>query len=730
MNRFISILSLLCALGSMASTPQDRVMQPDNFPTKQKKEFPVRLKTKNRSADIPAKAEAERPTYPVNIRITLGGYARSVMIYYIDETGFNLLFPGEGFIYDETSGICTANLPEGTVDLVVEFDNMYINEEIGYFVSRGTSYYFIDDVVVSENTPELKADANECTMLPLSFVMADGQPIEFATKNWNGTEMGPETGGNCPSGSSNYTFYNSKYNIRGGNYTKSGVPTYYTNFGLDPENDNPMSYWIPSCNKVSDRWAFIFKISTFTTDMKGGYIAAAINPSSDPISVTLSDYSKLDWNFAESGFKGMEYDFGIAFNESNTILETTSQIQTDTPLEISTAVANHANGIDNLSLMEQTRCALEIDNSDPEWPWFLGISDPMSNIDHTTRYFHPATYMFTAKPWTDETKYREYLPEYTWGNEYSNYSQAALAMKFGDSTPFLATNVWRNEDHDTGATTGFSLSSYIIDLAGTFRTDWDKIQSEVYFKDKLVKDKDTDLDEFQNSWNPAEEGFGKMKYVLTDTPDFLIDGMQPVNITEIAYDQSLPAWEPPTLTSLLFKNSDGKITNRVETGKDAAIELYAGGTKFVQYWYFHPYAQRYFSQATQTITYDVTPAIEYAPSGSGNWRPLDVNENVAERSAAYGNHYSVDLGNVTAGSGDGWYDLRITLTTPEGNTQIQTLSPAFNIADMAGIEEISFTPDEHRQVRYFDLQGTQIANPVPGQLVIKVSNRGASKIRF
>lgn len=730
MRTFITTLSLLCALGSMASTPQIRVMQPDNFPIVQKENSPVRFKAKSSTEDVPLKIETERPIHPVNIKIIKGKLSQGIMIFYFDETGFNMLEPEEDFIYDETSGICTANLPEGMIDVVVEFNNLYINEEVGYFVNRGSSYYFIDDVIVNENTPELKADANECTMLPLSFVMANGNPIEFATKNWEGTEMGAENGGNCPSGASDYIFYNSKYKANGNQIMASGVPTYYTNFGLDPDNDNPISYWIPSCNKASGRWAFIFKINTFTTDLEGGYIAAAINPSSDPISVTLSDYSKLDWNFAETDFKGIEYDFGIAFNESSTKLETTSQIKIDTPLDMSTAVINNADGINNLSLMEQTKCALAIDNSDPDWPWFFGILDPMSNTDHTARYFHPATYMFTAKPWTDETKYREYLPEYTWGNEYSNYSQAALAMKFGDSTPFLATNVWRNEDHDTGATTGFSLSSYIIDLAGTFRTDWDKLQSEVYFNGRLVKDKETDLDEFQNSWNPSEEGFGKMKYVLTDTPDFRIDGMQPINITEISYDQSLSTWEPPTLTSLLFKNSDGKITNRIETGKNAVIELFAGGMKFIQYWYFHPYAQRYFSNGTVTITYDVTPSIEYAPYGSEEWRALDISQNETERSAALGNHYLVDLGNVTTGSGDGWYDLRITLTTPEGNTQIQTLSPAFNIADMAGIEEISFTPDEHRQVRYFDLQGTRIANPVPGQTVIKVSNRGASKIRF
>lgn len=713
MNRLIPIFLLLCTLGSMASTPEVCIMQPDNFPTLREQAFPIRIKTKVRTDDIPTKAESDRPTRPVNIRITSGGLAHSVRICYFDESGFNSLEPEDGFVYDETTGICTAEIPEGTVDIVVIFNNIYINEEVGYFVNRGDSYYFIDDVTVDENTPELSADANECTMLPLSFVMADGQPVEFPTKHWNGTEMESETGGNCPSGGSSFTFYNSKYGFTGNKTLASGVPTYYTNFGLEPENDNPMSYWIPACNKASDRWAFIFKIKTFTSDAKGGYIAVAMNPDSDPISLTASDYKKLDWNFAASGFKGIEYDFGIAFNESGTLLESVIQTQSDTPFDISTAVINSAHGIENLSLTNQTLCAFAIDDSDPDWPRFSGILNPVSNIDTSARYFHPASYMFTAKPWTDETKYREYLPEYTWGNEYSNYSQMNLDMKFGDSTPFLTTSVWRNEDHDTGAVTGFSLSSQIIDLAGTLRTDWDRIESEVYFNNQLVKDKDTDLDEFQSSWNPGETGLGKMKYVLTDTPDFKIDGIQPCNITEISYDQSFSSWEPPTLTSLLLKNNEGMISNRLETGKGATIELYAGGTKWIQYWYLHPYAHRYFSQATQTITHDVTPCMEYSPCGSDNWLSLDLSENVTERSVAYGNHYSVDLGNVKESSGTGWYDLRITLTSPEGNYQIQTISPAFKIGDGSGVDNTIV--DQGTKTRtYFDLTGRKVNKPENG----------------
>lgn len=728
MKKTISILSLLWAVGTMASTPQGHIMQPDNFPVAQRPGKTVSIRQRIAPTEVPVMKETERATHPVKIKVIKGKLGRGIEFSYINETGYHLI-DDEGFDCDETTGICTVVLPEGMLDLIVGVHNMYVNDEAGYFVNRGVSQFFIDDVNIGADTPMLTVDANECTMLPLSFVMADGRPLEFATKHWNGTEMGPETGGNCIYGGASYTFYNSKYNVQGPNHSRSGIPTYYNGLGLDAADDNPMTYLIPTCNKASDRWSFIIKLNTMTENMEWGYIAAAINPSSPQVTVTRDDYRKVEYNFGDTDFKGIEYMFGIGFNNSGNIMESGSAAETRTPFDLSAAVVNSAKGVDRLSLMTQTKCALEIDNTDPDWPEYFGILSPMSDISSSARFFHPATNMFTAKPWTDDTKYRQYLPEYTWGSEYSNYSQPELDMNFGESTPFLTTSVWRNEDYDSGATTGFQLNTYVIDLAGALRTEWDKLQSEVYFNGRLVKDKDTSLEDFESSWDVAAEELGKMKYVLTDTPDFEIDGMQPVNVTEISYDQSLPTWEPPTVTSLLFKNGEGKVTNRLDTGKDAAIEMYAGGVKWLQYWYFHPYAERYFSNATQIITDDVTPLVEYAPYGSDNWQSIETSENEAERNEAYGNHYLVNLGGVTAASGNGWYDLRITLTTPEGNSQIQTLSPAFHIADMAGVETVTFGSD-NAKIRYFDLSGRQISNPTRGQIVIKVDSNGAEKVRF
>lgn len=731
MKKSITILSFMCALGGMASTPiQDNIMQPDNFPCIQPRESSVHFKTKLKPTEAPILTEPEVTTHPVKIKIITGKLGRGVDISYFNESGYHMLEEDEEFTIDETTGIATADLPEGMLDLVINVSNMYVDQEAGYFVNRGASYYFIEDVDVNADTPELKADANECTLLPLSFVMANGLPIEFATQHWNGTEMEPEIGGNCLKGKASYTFYNSKYNVKGSNTIGGGIPTYYTGLGLDAETDNPMAYLIPSCNKASDRWSFIIELNTMTQDMEWGHIVTAMNPSSAQVNVTKDEYHKIEWNFPETGFKGIEYDFGVGFNESLNFLETVSQFEITSPLEVSSAIINAAKGIDRLSLMAQTKYAIEIDRSNPDWPEYNGILEPKSNISSSAQYFHPATYMFTAKPWTEDTELRQYLPEYTWGSTYTNYTRADLDMKFGESTPFLTTSIWKNEDYDSDATTGFTLDCYVIDLAGALRTAWDKLDSEVYFNDRLVKDRNTSLKDFESAWDTTKEGLGKMKYVLSDTPDFKIDDMQPMNVTEITYDQSLSAWEPPTLTSLLFKNSEGKVNNCLETGKDATIEMYAGGVKWLQYWYFHPYAERYFSQATQIITDDVIATAQYAPTGSENWQNISITENENERNAAYGNHYCISLTDVTTASANGWYDLRITLTSPEGNSQIQTLSPAFKISDMTGIEDIPFNHERDNVIRYYDLQGQQILKPASGQVVIRVDNLGATKIIF
>lgn len=85
MKKTISILSLLWAVGTMASTPQGHIMQPDNFPSQQGREAHVNIRQRLVSTDAPVMNETERATHQVKIKITRGKLGRGIEIFYINE---------------------------------------------------------------------------------------------------------------------------------------------------------------------------------------------------------------------------------------------------------------------------------------------------------------------------------------------------------------------------------------------------------------------------------------------------------------------------------------------------------------------------------------------------------------------------------------------------------------------------------------------------------------------
>ena len=55
----------------------------------------------------------------------------------------------------------------------------------------------------------------------------------------------------------------------------------------------------------------------------------------------------------------------------------------------------------------------------------------------------------------------------------------------------------------------------------------------------------------------------------------------------------------------------------------------------------------------------------------------------------YGYFFRGDLAAVSKASSNKWYDVRISLTDPSGNTNVQTISPAFRIENITeGVETI------------------------------------------
>lgn len=185
---------------------------------------------------------------------------------------------------------------------------------------------------------------------------------------------------------------------------------------------------------------------------------------------------------------------------------------------------------------------------------------------------------------------------------------------------------------------------------------------------------DTQLFYTTEDWEPgiAYEK-GEWEYEMSAS-NLKVDGLESKTHCLMRFKES-DTFTWPTLTALQFRDSDGNITDRFDTGKEGTMIFYGGEWSGNQF--FDCTAPRELK-------------VEYAPYGSDTYTELEYAEQPDKRfMPAYGNCYEASLAQVTRTSASGWYDLRFTITDNQGNTQQQTVSPAFRIAEFAGIESVN-----------------------------------------
>ncbi len=224
------------------------------------------------------------------------------------------------------------------------------------------------------------------------------------------------------------------------------------------------------------------------------------------------------------------------------------------------------------------------------------------------------------------------------------------------------------------------------------------------------------LDSLMTAWAEEKQPYGEIDLTLTNE-NVDVDGIPSYNLTRIIYDQRKEDWTAPTLQMLHFKNTDGMITDRFEVPQDGILEFCGGDFN-----YHNENNRFYFDCKEQTVT------VAYSPYGQDSWTELAVDE-IPElyRMPGFGYFYRGSLESVNRESGNGWYDLKVTLTDASGNMQEQTISPAFRIANTTGVSEtLQGTMNLRHEGGQIYVTGTEKAGltiySVDGTCVMKVAD--------
>lgn len=277
-----------------------------------------------------------------------------------------------------------------------------------------------------------------------------------------------------------------------------------------------------------------------------------------------------------------------------------------------------------------------------------------------------------------------------------------------NNAPFLCSVMQINKFNDNDF---YVPMSYYIGQYGEYRmSDWQLADVKVAVDGKEEKGL-TLLDlEYNNYLSPyfaAEEPCKEMKITAVNE-NIEIDGVAGSNVAEIKILNGEDKC-PPSVQMLAFRDKESGLRTHNFTAENGQLQFSAADLNWV-------------SEDTGFWFALETPEVkaEYAPHGSETFVPLNVTEHPDRfYTPCFGAYYTAELNEVAT---TGWQDLRLTITDATGNSQTQTLSPAFNIQAPDGITTVTNDGNAviwHDGVLYtgsntpfdvFDLSGRKVAS--------------------
>ncbi len=287
------------------------------------------------------------------------------------------------------------------------------------------------------------------------------------------------------------------------------------------------------------------------------------------------------------------------------------------------------------------------------------------------------------------------------GHPVFSYTDKDIYTAYGNSVPVLSVS-----NQDFGTLMGMTDRKFIIPITYyTGRLGENRISDNVMMNFSIALNGETLAEDYNSDFmmfhfmSLIENGIGTGDWTLTFTDNNItVDGMEGVNKTEMGYNDTLEDAFAPTLRFLQFRDADGTLTDRFNKPEEGMFYL-AGSDYFC-----YPMSDMTgcFMQPSPVMEISV----EYAPYGTEDYEALSVSEMPEIGvTSQLGQTYCGSLEDIARTSGNGWFDMRVTLTDESGNYQKQTISPAFKISSLSGIGNVA---DSNSAVR---IDGRNIIAP-------------------
>lgn len=213
--------------------------------------------------------------------------------------------------------------------------------------------------------------------------------------------------------------------------------------------------------------------------------------------------------------------------------------------------------------------------------------------------------------------------------------------------------------------------------------------------------------------------------MIFDNRNFTVDSIPGRTYAEVSIKESRDGdvW-PPTMQMMQLRDKDGQITNRFENPSNGQLNFSYGD--FNQTPCVPNNKQQYFACAEADLK------VEVAPRGSADFKEISYSV-LPEyfKMPVWGYFGRAGLEQISSKSPDGWFDIRFSLTDKTGNTQIQTVSPAFYIKnlDSSGVNEMIVDADSQAKlIGIYDITGRQLSRSVNGINIFRYSDGSSRKV--